>query len=258
LRVAVLGSSGGMGKLFANYFIKKGYNVLGYDPRVKRIKGLEIKDSSLDAVREADLIVIATPLGTEVDVLDEIKNHLKKGSYVVEISSIKQNLDMLKKMVTDSTLLSIHPLFGPKVASLKNKRIVVIGSEKDASIASSFFPEANIVATDAEEHDRLMAMMLCLPYALNAAYFSFVLKRLDNRKMENFLTTTAERQIKLAKRVLSQNPSFFAKVLMMNRYSEDYIKGFSDEVLSIIKMIDRNDYLSLFDFARHLNRLSKQ
>jgi len=101
-------------------------------------------------------------------------------------------------------------------------------------------------------------MMLCLPYALNAAYFSFVLKRLDNRKMENFLTTTAERQIKLAKRVLSQNPSFFAKVLMMNRYSEDYIKGFSDEVLSIIKMIDRDDYLSLFDFARHLNRLSKQ
>jgi prephenate dehydrogenase len=257
LKVAILGSSGGMGRLFANYFIKKGHTVFGYDPRIKAAKGLEIKNSSIEAVREADLTVIATPLGTEVEVLDEIRNHLKKGSYVIEISSIKQNLAVLKKMIADSTLLSIHPLFGPKVKSLKNKKMVVIGNVRDAKIVSSFFPEVNIVNTDAEEHDRMMALMLCLPYALNAAYFAFVLKRLDRWKLESFLTATAEKQMKLAKRVLSQNPSFLAKVLMMNRYSGEYIKEFSDEILSIVRTIDGDGYLSLLDFARHLNRLSK-
>src|SRR5713226_435894 len=73
LRIAVLGSSGGMGSLLAKYFISKGHEVVGFDPnKGESIHGLTKERSGQAAVRGANVVVLAPPIDLTLRVLEEV------------------------------------------------------------------------------------------------------------------------------------------------------------------------------------------
>ena len=133
-KLTIIGGAGRMGVFFANYFKAKGFSLTLSDVRKK--KGREIAqklemdfvDDNKEAVKGADLVLVSVPIKDINEVILEVASHMKKGSVLAEISSIKgpliDSLYRLKPMGLQP--LSLHPLFGPTVKSLKGNSVVLV------------------------------------------------------------------------------------------------------------------------------------
>jgi prephenate dehydrogenase len=80
-----------MGRFFVRYFLSRGDEVTGWDPRTAGVgqPGLRSAASSAEAVQGAEMVLVATPVDRTVETVEEILPRLAPGSCVIEISSVK-------------------------------------------------------------------------------------------------------------------------------------------------------------------------
>ena len=80
MKVTIIGGAGKMGKWLTNYFKKSGYDVTISDTRHEEAKnvakstGARLALNNVEAVKEAELIVLSTPIGTTPKVLKDRKS----------------------------------------------------------------------------------------------------------------------------------------------------------------------------------------
>jgi len=236
LKVAVIGGAGRMGRWFARYFHNQGHEVILSDVRQEELKaaskstGAKIAEDNSEAVKNADLIVVSTPIDVTPKVLKETAPELKRSAAVMEISSLKfQVIPVLEKLAKqDVRTLSIHPLFGPGVQNLTEEKIALIPVSDPASelrLASNLFPGVEMIVVDAEEHDRTMALTLSLPHFLNIVFAS-VISEEDINVLKKLGGTTFTLQLVLSESVMTEDPELYASIQMTNAFTTKYLKKF--------------------------------
>jgi prephenate dehydrogenase len=245
LRVAVLGAAGGMGSFFARYFRRQGQDVVVFDVRrpAKFPAGFSAAKSNSDAVRGADVVVVAVPMGTTAAVVREVSPDLKRGSIVVEMTSVKGDaLAELRTICKSSgaTLLSIHPMFGP-LSKEKNFKMCVVGGRKDEAAARLFFPGARTILLGPKEHDRLMAYTLSLVHLLNLAFASAVVRSMGLDQFKIIATPLASAQLNLSQAVLSQDPDLFSRIQTENPFVVEVLSSVISQLEGFRGLAERND-----------------
>jgi prephenate dehydrogenase len=247
LKVAVIGSSGGMGRFFARYFVSRGDDVTGSDPRAAGAPqpGVRSARSNSDAVKGAELVLVATPVDRTVETVDEILPLLSPGACVVEISSVKGKVvGPLKKRLRSRKvrLLSLHPLFGPSLSEQKGMKICVVETDRESlSLARGLFPEAKLIRMKEREHDRMMGLILSLTHILNIAYAGTVSRHLSAEEFRSLETPTSSVQLTLAEGVLSQSPSLYSYIQLENAFSSEFLGALIEELSSLKRLIDAKD-----------------
>jgi prephenate dehydrogenase len=247
LKVAVIGSSGGMGKFFARYFLAQGNQVTGSDTRRSDIKhkGFNFVRSNVEAVKGADVILIATPIEKTVEAAAEVAGALGREATVVEISSVKGKvLRELKKALRgrDVKVLSLHPLFGPSLKSYPDMKVCVIETEpRSMWLARELLPEAKLVPMKEKEHDRTMGLILSLTHLLNIAYAGTVSRYLKPAQFRDVQTPTSAVQLTLAEGVLSQSPSLYSYIQLENQFSSEFARALIDELTLLLGFIEKKD-----------------
>jgi len=185
MMVTIIGGVGRMGRWLAHYFSSRGHEVTVSDLNLDKAKalaettGVKVAKSNVEAVKEADLIVVSTPIQVTPKVINEIASHIRKGAVVIEICSLKSSVveTMAKIAELDVRPLSIHPLFGPGAQKLAGKKIAVIpivDSRAETKLTKELFPGAEIIIAGAEEHDRAMGLALSLTHFINIVFASIV------------------------------------------------------------------------------------
>jgi len=260
LRVAVLGASGGMGSFFVRYFLERGDTVRGSDSgRTTREKRLESFHTNAEAVKGADVTVIAVPMDSTLKVAKEVARRLKPGSTLVEISSVKgETLPALRRLVGDRvTLLSIHPLFGPALESTKGMKIAVIAKKggSEAALAKSLFPGSRIIPMSRKEHDRAMAVVLSLTHLLNVVYAGTVSQFLSPEEFMRVSTPNSSMQLTLAEAVLAQDARLSYGIQAGNAYTGKVARAASRELKRVLDMVEGSDWNA---FEEHYSALSKR
>jgi prephenate dehydrogenase len=259
MKVAVLGAAGKMGKWLVQYLTSQGHTLTVFDIKREELKGLsknfkvKIAKDNLEAVENAELTVVSVPINTTVEVLREICPRLKKGSVVVEIASIKEKIvDALKRFSRlDVQPLSLHPLFGP-VQKLKKKKIALIpvfNVEKELRTAKKIFPDAEFVVVDAQQHDKVMAATLSLPYFVNVVVAS-TLKDEDFKILERLGGTTSTLQLTLVGGVMAQDPELHISLHTANKYALEYLNKFvsdAEKLRDLMKSGNMKDFKELYD-----------
>jgi prephenate dehydrogenase len=247
LNISIVGANGAMGSFFARYFASRGHNVLGFD--IKRQKGSgqgPVMVASLElAVRQADAVMLATPMTSMGSVGRKALLHMKRGSYLIEISSVKGNLLPTLRRLSRARgveLLSIHPLFGPaQNVSDRMKLLVVMTGKNSRSLAHTFFPNAEIYTTSPALHDRLMSLILSLTHATNAAFVSVVKSNIKPQRLKRMATPFSYLQLILGQAILSQSPELMAEIQAENRYSEEVLRSMISELTRIADLVrDKN------------------
>lgn len=260
MKVAVLGSSGGMGRLFCRYFLSKGREVVGSDPerRVIRDPRFRLADSNVTAVRDADVVLIATPIEKTVETLAEVEKALVPGVCVVEITSVKgRMLEALSKRVDarNARLISLHPLFGPSLGPRSEMKLCVIRTDpRSLARARSLFPDANLITMSAQDHDRSMGIILSLTHLLNIAYAGTVRRFLSPTEFRKLQTPTSAVQLTLAEGVISQSPSLYSHIQLENDYSAVYARALGEELRVLLSLIERKDKTA---FEKRFAEISK-
>lgn len=257
MKVAVLGSSGGMGSYFADYFARLGHNVAGSDLRPGRSHTrIRFVRTNLEAVEGADVVLLAVPMSETLNVARGVAQALKSGCTLVEITSVKgSRLSVLRKLATAHgvSLLSVHPMFGPSSRS-KAPKILVVGTRKDLAAAGRVFPGSKLILVGSHEHDRLMAHTLSLVHLTNIAFVSAVEKGSGVAEYDRVAPPFASAQLELAKAVLSQDPTLYSQIDTENRSATAALSALIAELSSLKDLIERKDAETLNEEFKRVAR----
>jgi prephenate dehydrogenase len=132
--------------------------------------------SLAEAVADAELVVVAVPVGAAPGVVREVLDATRDGAIVTDVASTKRQLASL----ADSRFVPGHPVAGGATGGPGRAAADLFDgatwflTPTDASSAESIALVerfvgslgANAVRTDAETHDRLLALTSHLPHAL--------------------------------------------------------------------------------------------
>ena len=252
--ISILGVGGKMGKWFAKYFLENDFEVTGYDSENDSNNKLVIKASSLvGAILKADYVILCTPTRRTPEIIRLIAKEMKRGSYLIEISSQKSKTSAsLAKMPLKINPICIHPMFGPGLKKIKGQHIISVpikDAKKELTVAKSLFPGANFVTIDTIEHDKKIAVILGLTHLINIAFANIIAKDEKTSLTEKMSGTTFKVQKILTESIMTESPELIETIISnpeIRRVAEEFWKdigrlltavqeGKSEEILTYIK-----------------------
>ena len=142
----------------------------------------EIFKSAGDAVKNSDLIIIATPISSFENVLNSIKDNLKTGSILTDTCSVKTGVSKIfeKMNLKNSICIPGHPVAGiensgPKAGFadlFKNKWTILTPSkstdENTIQKVSNFWESlgSKVKIMSDEDHDKILTFTSHLPHVV--------------------------------------------------------------------------------------------
>lgn len=222
-RVAVVGGGGAMGTLFTRYFMERGHEVVIFDTdpeqarTVSKETGASVRASLRKAVKDVDLVLVSVPVEETPRVIQELASRTKRGSVVVEVSSLKaRTVKVLREMAARGLMsLSLHPLFGPGAGTLLDQSMAVIpvlDEEKELELARELFPASKLFTVDAEAHDKAVALTVGLVYYMNVGFASVLADR-DPVQLRELGGVSFRLQLLLCEALISQDPALYVSLL---------------------------------------------
>ncbi len=230
--ITVVGAGGQMGQWFTKYFSDKGFQVTGYDEENK-IKGKNIiqAESLVGAILKADYVILCTPTRRTPEIIRLIAKEMKRGTYLIEISSEKGKVvSALSKIPAKINPICIHPMFGPGVKNIKGQNIISVpvkDAKKELTVAKSLFEGANFVTIDAVEHDKKIAVILGLTHLLNLVFANIISKDEKFALAEKMSGTTFRVQKVLAESIMTESAELIETIIAnpeIRRVAEDLWK----------------------------------
>ena len=83
-KITVIGAGGRMGKWFANYFHKMGFEVVGFD-LINKIneKFITQANSLVGAILKTDYVLLCTPTKRTPEIIRLIAKEMQRGAYLI-------------------------------------------------------------------------------------------------------------------------------------------------------------------------------
>jgi len=252
--IAIIGVNGKMGKWFANYFHKMGFKVKGFDTNNEIKEKFIIKANSLvSAILQIDYVLLCTPTKNTPEIIRLISKEMKRGSYLIEISSHKyKTAQTLLKTPSKINPICIHPMFGPGSKNIAGKNVIIVpikDAQKELTVTKLLFPGANFVTIDAAEHDKKIAVILGLTHLINIAFANILAKDDQISLTEKMAGTTFKAQRIIAESILTESAELIETIVSnpdVRRSGEEFWKdigrlltnsqeGKSEETIDYIK-----------------------
>ena len=148
--------------------------------------------SDLAAVRDADLVILATPVGVILDLLPQLKSQVSGRALITDVGSTKRLIcQRAREILGDEPLfLGGHPLAGKERSGLENASAALLDGSRyvltpllpnhleDARVkAFSALIEAlgaKPFVTEASTHDRAVAFLSHLPQLVSSGMASMI------------------------------------------------------------------------------------
>ena len=253
-KIAIIGVNGKMGKLFANYFYKMGFEVVGFDTNEEiKEKFITKANSLIGAILKTEYVLLCTPTKNTPEIIRLISKEMQHGSYLIEISSQKSKTSQtLIKTPAKVNPICIHPMFGPGTKKIDGKNIIIIpvkDVKKELEATKLLFPKANFVTIDATEHDKKIAVILGLTHLVNIAFANILAKDDKVSLTEKMSGSTFKIQKIVTESILTESPELIETIISnpeMRKYGEEFWKdigklltdsqeGKSEEIINYIK-----------------------
>ena len=265
-RLSILGSEGQMGQCFYQHFLHSQYEVICYDknspppykPKSKKEKTKAKHAKSLkEAVSQAEYVLVCVPTPDMSALIDSASKEMKKGSYLIEISSQKSKI--FPTLLEISSLVhpvSLHPMFGPEV-NPKDQNIILVPvkeEKKEKLVAESLFPESRWISLDVKEHDKKMALILGLPRLLSLCLTQLMLKEKDYSLLNKISGTTFRVQKVLIESMMHESPELIQTLISnpeLKETSKEFLNAFK-ETMETLNHFEIKKVLESFQNSQRL------
>ena len=215
--IAIVGAGGQMGKWLADYFVKKGFDVTGFDIENPIPTNITKAQSLISAILNKEYVLLSTPTKKTPEIIRLIAKEMQRQSYLIDITSQKsKTAAALGKIPAKVCPVCIHPMFGPGAKGVKNQNIISIpikDGKKELTIAKNLFPDANFVTIDSNEHDKKIAIILGLTHLINIAFANILAKDDKILLTEKMAGTTFKAQKIIAESILTESPELIETII---------------------------------------------
>lgn len=238
IRIGILGGTRGMGLWLARLLQKGGHTVLPW--------GRGSWDEIRRLVPRCEVLVVSVPLRVTLEVIRLVGPWVPREGALMDLSSLKARpvAEMLSS--SSSEVVGLHPLFGPRVRSLKGKTIVLCRARGDhwASWIEGFFEAegARIVEMEPEKHDLAMASVQVLTH-LNTMTMGLVLGELGSPLAEStsLATPVFERRLDMLRKVFFHNPELYAEIVALNPHSPKILEKYQMALGRLAPLVQKGD-----------------
>ena len=222
-----------------------------------------VSDTLLEAVQDADLIVLAVPVGVMGQIAEEIAPHLKAGATVTDVGSVKAQVitDVLPHIPDGVHFVPAHPLAGTEhsgpesgFATLFDNRWCLIvppeQADPDAVETLARFWRglgSNVDTMDAEHHDLVLAVTSHCPHLIAYTMVGVAddLRRVTDSEVIKF-SAAGFRDFT---RIAASDPTMWRDVFLTNKDATLEILGrFTEELFALQRAIRQGDGKLLHDY----------
>lgn len=212
----------------------------------------------ITGVLGADLVILATPVRTIVDMLQEIGPHLQPGTVVMDMGSTKAEIcAALATLPAGVQPIGGHPMCGKETAGFGaaeaglyvNAPWVLTPLERTSPTAVSLASElaqavgARPIVLEAKRHDRLVASISHLPFLLASALVHAVAQTGSEDEMVWKLAAGGFRD---TSRVAASDTRMFMDILMTNRSAVlEQLDNFTQHITEMRALLAQADEATL-------------
>jgi prephenate dehydrogenase len=265
--VAIIGA-GKMGRWFTKYFHEEGFSVVVSSRTTNKLQalekafGIEIANNNIDALEDADWILLCVSLDALDTVLAEIGSYLKSDQVVMDISSIKEiPLNLMHKHVKNAIILGTHPVFGPGAKNLYDQNYVLTPTnEKEKKFAKTFkgwLEErgASVSVMTPKKHDMLMSLVLGFPHFVGLVAGDTLGSRVDFLDAKSVGGASYKLLLTLVEAVSSEEQNFYSNLHMSLPEMEKIENIFLNKVQEWLQLVKNKDCQG---FANKMRKVKKQ
>lgn len=269
--MTIIGGTRGLGRWLAEH-MKNDFNICitSRDENSGKAVGEEIgvdySNNNIEAIQDADIIVFSVPIEHMVETIKEVAPHAPEGSLLMDVASVKtEPAEALMKYAPENVeILPCHPMFGPRVPTLKRQIIILTPIEKRCT---KWLPRVNdyltkteceIVFTTANEHDKYMSIVQGLTHFSYISLASTIRKlNINVKKSRNFSSPVYTIMLDMVSRVVYQNPYLYYSIQKNNLETSNARETLIKESIYLSKLIDEgkeDDFVkSVVESAKHLD-----
>jgi prephenate dehydrogenase len=218
-----------------------------------------IAEGPAAAVKEADLVLISTPVAQFENVLLEIKDVLRPGALVTDAGSTKRDVVAAARAVLGAKIaqfIPAHPIAGAehsgaaaaKAGLFRDRRVVIAplveNSERDVAAVSGLWAAtgARVSRMSPEEHDEVFAAVSHLPHVLAFALVSDVSQRPNSAQLFGY----AAGGFRDFTRIASSHPEMWRDICVANRDRLLHeLRLYEEKLKSIGRMLEAGDAQAL-------------
>ncbi|MCT4609477.1 MAG: prephenate/arogenate dehydrogenase family protein [Pelagimonas sp.] len=216
----------------------------------------EVCESPQEAVQDADLIVLATPVGAMGAVMQAIAPHLKPGTTVIDVGSVKQTvISEVAPHIPDGVhFVPCHPMAGTEhsgpeagFATLFDNRWCLIvpnkgTSEEPVQRQVTYWQALGAMTEimEADHHDMVCAVVSHIPHLIAYTMVGVAddLRRVSDQEVIKF-SAAGFRDFT---RIAASDPTMWRDVFLTNKDATIEILGrFTEELMALQRAIRTGD-----------------
>ncbi len=219
------------------------------------------------AAADADVIVIAVPVGAMKAVFAELADAIKSDAVITDVGSVKGNVVCdAREMLGDelSCFVPGHPIAGTQQSGVdasfaelyQGQRVILTPLEETDATATQMITKmwhaagADVQSLSVEHHDEVLAATSHLPHALAYTLVDTLAQMHEHREIFQF----AAGGFKDFTRIASSDPQMWHDICLNNSDALlDVLNRFSDDLSNLTKAIESQDsdfILKLFQRAK--------
>ncbi len=229
-------------------------------------------DSS-KAVKDADMVMLCSPLGTYKKIVREIGPNLKRGCILTDVGSVKGCVfeDIEIEKLLGVNLVPAHPVAGTEYSGpeagfveLFEGRWCVITPDKTASKESiekicKLWEAAgsNVEIMDPNHHDQIMAMTSHLPHLIS---YTIVGTATDLEKsLVSEVVKYSAGGFRDFTRVAASDPTMWGDIMIKNKEAVlEILQRFNEDLTALQRAIRWDEYDLIHDFFSKTRKIRKE
>jgi len=219
------------------------------------------------AVSDADVIVLAVPVGSMKEVFASIDPVMKDTAVITDVGSVKGNVvrDAQQSLITKmNNFVPGHPIAGTEKSGVeasfaelyKGQRIILTPLENTDPNATRIITDmwhatgAEVTALSVEHHDEVLAATSHLPHALAYTLVDTLAHMHERREIFQF----AAGGFKDFTRIASSDPKMWHDICLANRDALlEMLQRYSNDLKQLTDAIEKGDsdfILNMFNRAK--------
>ncbi len=254
MKIAVLGA-GNMGRWLIHELAPE-HEVLAYDPVKARTDGLEgvriVRSVDAVAAFGPRLLINAVSLKNTIAAFEAAAPFLPPDCILADVASVKGAIPEHYRGLKGGRFVSLHPMFGPtfaNIARLEDENVIIIkeSDPEGARFFREFFGARKIRIHEYsfEQHDRLIAYSLSLPFASTMVFAACM----DSATVPG---TTFKKHLEIAKGLLSEDDELLSEIIF-SPHSLEQLQGVTarlEYLKHIIMARDTDEAVAFFESLR--------
>ncbi len=257
IKILIIGF-GNFGTLIASilnkYALVEVYHYRQKSENIAKAKKIGLKLVSLDSAKEANIVILATPISKTKNTIKKVAPLLKKGALFLDTCSVKvAPCNWLKKYSPKNIeIMGTHPMFGPVSTkfdldkqkwSLNGLQIILCPlriKKENLSKIKKFLKSLGlkVIISSAKEHDKQNAKTLSLVHYLGRALLRV------NITEQKIYTPGYKNLLSIVPHIDADTKQLFYDMNNYNPYAKELRKKFLKALIDIDKEIIKNNHFN--------------